>query len=242
MALRHAPLLLVLAASASWAATPATDAQTKCLSQTSSTSACYQLLRTAVDADRITIRGLEARVSRLQKTLGHRQYPVRRSRQEIEEAKRVFNSEFNDLRKTPGAFALASDLVVERMKDPRYAAVPLDMIVRDVGSTVQRVASAGNEELVAETEAAKREAAQTREDANRAINDAYDKAERVVDAAQAIVQGSASDADMAAAMAAINSFPRPTTAPDASAPAPYTHCTSRKVGQGEYAHVETDCN
>lgn len=127
------------------------------------------------------------------------------------------------------------------MKDPRYAAVPLDVIVRNVGSQVAQVASAGNEELAAEVQAAKREAAQSREQANRAINDAYDKAERAIDAAQAIVAGSASDADMAAMMAVMNSA-RPAIPPGAPAVTPSVQCTSRTVGQGQFAHVETDCN
>lgn len=209
--------------------------EAECLKRTQPTVSCYDDLRAQVRAGQTKIRSLDAQLAALRAQ--ERMHP--RSRQEIEEANRVFNSEFNGLRKTPGAFALASDLVIERMKDPRYAAVPLDMIVRDVASRVQRVASAGNEELAAELDAAKREAVQTREDANRAINDAYDKADRAVDAAQVIVQGSASDADTAAALAIINSSVTPASPP---ATAPYAHCTSRRVGQGSYAHVETDCN
>lgn len=116
MALRHAPLLLALVATTSWAATPsasplpADDAQ--CLSQPEPTRECYQLLGVALSADRTTIRGLQARVIRLQKELRH-SHAIRRSSQEIAEANRVFDSEFGDLRKTPGAFALASDLVLE---------------------------------------------------------------------------------------------------------------------------------
>jgi hypothetical protein len=104
------------------------------------------------------------------------------------------------------------------------------------------VASAGNQHLAAEVEAAKRQAAQTREDANRAVNDAYDRAEHAVDAAQAIVQDSDSDAETATAVAIINSSARPATSLAAPGTAPYVHCTSHRVGEGQYAHVETDCN
>lgn len=240
MALRHAPFLLALAATASWAATPATIAQAgaKCLIQTSPTAECYQLLRAAAGADRVTIRRLQAQVNRLQKERSRLQ-PTRRPRKDIEEANRVFNSEFSDLRNTPGAFALASDLVVERMKDPRYSEVPLDMIVRDVASRVQRVAGAGNEKLAAEAQAAERDAADTRAEANQKLNACYDRAERVIDAAQAIIRGSESDADTAAALAIINAA---TPGPATPAPSPSAHCTSRTVRQGQYARTETDCN
>ena len=275
MALRHASLLFVLTATASWTATPATPPgsttprpaaanheavhyckrpdetgcvdpivaalnqfEVECLKRTQPTVSCYDDLRDQVRAGQKKIRALDAQVAALRAY--QRAHP--RSHQEIAEADRVFDSEFSELRKVPGAVDLTFDLVIERMKDPRYANVPLDMIVRDVASRVARVASAGNEQLAAEVEAARREAAQAHEDATREVNAAYDDAEHAVDAAQAIVQGSASDADMAAALAIINSSATPAISPGAPATAPYAHCTSRRVGEGSYAHVETDCN
>lgn len=108
--------------------------------------------------------------------------------------------------------------------------------------TANQALRAQNARLAATADDAQRQTDAMREEEIREVDRAYDTAERAVDAAQAIAQDSASDADMAAMMSIMNSSAAPVTAPGAPALAPYVHCTSRRVGMGSYAHVETDCN
>ncbi|MGH8259920.1 MAG: hypothetical protein ACREUG_09535, partial [Steroidobacteraceae bacterium] len=156
------------------------------------------------------------------------------SRQEIEEANRVFNEEYGFLRKTPAAFQLARELVLARMDSPRYAAVPLEMIVRDAGSRVAHVTDAVS---AASTEAAQKQIDSVREDANRRVNEAFDQAQQFIQQAAAI--SSSSDRAELDALDTMNaaSILSHQTPPAAPAVSPYIQCTSRPIGNT----VRTDC-
>jgi hypothetical protein len=67
---------------------------------------------------------------------------------------------------------------------------------------------------------------------------AYEQAE-ATRAAAAVQAQAANDAASLQAFAILNSE-KP--APSGQAPPSNVHCTSRTVGQGQYAHTETDCN
>jgi hypothetical protein len=64
-----------------------------------------------------------------------------RSLDEIQAANNVFATEFNAVASNTAAFQQAQDLMRARMADPAFAAVPLDVLARDVGARVAKLMS-----------------------------------------------------------------------------------------------------
>jgi septal ring factor EnvC (AmiA/AmiB activator) len=201
----------------------------ECLAGKQNNAGCYEDLRDQVRAGQKKVLALEAEVARLKTDLYTAQHPTHRSRDEVAHANQVFDDQFGYLRKDPEAFQLARELIIARMNAPRFARVPLDMIVRDVASRVAYLTgntgtAPDNEKRIAELEQqaadAKRQAAESAAAAQQAINAAADHAE--LDALETMNA------------AAILSHDSPPPTPTMS---PYIRCTSRSIGNT----VRTDC-
>ena len=66
-----------------------------------------------------------------------RQAPTR-SAESVQLANYVFEKEFSDVLGSDAAFGAAKQAMIERMNDPQYAGVPLDLMARDIGYGVRK--------------------------------------------------------------------------------------------------------
>jgi hypothetical protein len=64
--------------------------------------------------------------------------PGTRSTESVQLANYVFEHEFKDVLGSDAAFGAAKQAMIERMNDPQYAGVPLDLMARDIGYGMRR--------------------------------------------------------------------------------------------------------